>query len=133
NHLFGAVAEVVEHVEYRFGEEELTAAIGLHPELVPEQLLPAIAAPVALHEDGIAVHWLAGPLRHQRAAGIEPPHLCGEVRLPSLSVAVGPGANGHLQSRNISAEIADLELLRMFPHVLPEELTTHRPIRDHAG
>src|SRR5690606_38716607 len=95
NHLFGAVTEVVEHVEYRFGEEELTAAIGLHPELVPEQLLPAIAAPVALHEDGIAVHWLAGPLRNQRAAGIEPPHLCGEVRLPSLSVAVGPGANSH--------------------------------------
>ena len=58
-----SVAHEVEHVKHVVREVQLSGAVGLEVELVPEQLLLPVPLPVALHEHRIAVERKAGPLR----------------------------------------------------------------------
>src|SRR5215203_5788201 len=75
DHLLGAVAHEVEHVEDVVREEQLPRAVATQVEPVPEELLAAIAAPVALHEHWISIQRQRWPLRYQSQRRIEPPDL----------------------------------------------------------
>src|SRR5690349_15305988 len=111
---------------------QITRALRVHSEFIPEQGLFSVTIPVALYKIRISVQRVTRPFGNVVTAVVEPVYLPGKIGLSYLPVAVCSSANGHLRTRYLFKEFTYLYLLAVLGHILPEDLASFRFINDHT-